>query len=136
MDEAESDEDFGNVEGTLLLTSDKKNYREGETVEITVGGQNLKSVNALSFSLPYNNYEFTGIRILNTGEMQNFTNDRLHSDGEKVLYPTFINVGNQKTLEGNADLFVIRLKAKRALKFELTPQKGLLVGKNLSSLAF
>ena len=138
MDEAESDEDNGIVEGTLLLTADKKNYREGETVEITVRGQNLKSVNALSFSLPYNNnnYEFTGIRILNTGEMQNFTNDRLHSDGEKVLYPTFINVGNQKTLEGNADLFVIRLKAKRALKFELTPQKGLLVGKNLSSLAF
>ena len=42
------------------------------------------------------------------------TNDRLHKDGSKVLYPTFVNVGDQPTLNGDADLFVVHFKALRA----------------------
>ena len=68
--------------------------------------------------------------------MQNFTNDRLHSGGEKVLYPTFVSVENQTPLEGGKDLFVIRFEAKRALKFGLKHQHGLLVYKNLRSVIF
>ena len=32
-------------------------------------------------------------------QMQNFTNDRLHTNGEKILYPTFVNIGDKPALE-------------------------------------
>ena len=62
------------------------------------------------------------------------TNDRLHSKGQKALYPTFVNVGNQKTLEGTADLFVVKLKAKRKINFDLKMKDGLLVDKHLNMM--
>ena len=82
---------------------------------MTVKGANLKSVNALSFALPYNaqDYEFVGIQTLDTKKMENLTNDRLHSNREKVLYPTFVNLGKQEVLNGSNNLFIIKLKAKR-----------------------
>ena len=47
--------------------------------------------------------------------MENLTNDRLHTDGTKALYPTFVNVRQQRPpSRGDAELFVIRLKAKKA----------------------
>ncbi|MNL79848.1 hypothetical protein D3C87_2065430 [compost metagenome] len=66
--------------------------------------------------------------------MENLTNDRLHSNGEKVLYPTFVNTGNKETLEGSSDLFIIKLKAKQKLNFNLKPLQTMLVDKNLNTL--
>ncbi|MGV8962475.1 MAG: TIM-barrel domain-containing protein [Candidatus Saccharimonadaceae bacterium] len=126
------------VEGKLTMTASKANYSAGETVDIAVKGVVLKSVNALSFAIPYNNkdFEYVGIKTVNMKEMHNLTNDRLHTNGEKVLYPTFVNLGNEAPLEGEETIFVIQFKAKRAVKFNLLLQHGLLVDKNLNWVKF
>jgi len=124
--------------GSLSLIASKTSYNEGEIVEVKVTGTNLTSVNALSFGLPYNpeDFEFVGIQALALNSMQNLTYDRLHTNGKKALYPTFVNIGNQETLKGTADLFIIKLKAKRKATFSLKAVDGLLVDKSLNSLAF
>ena len=100
--------------------------------------RSLLSINALSFALPYNpqDYEFAGIDTLNMKVMENLTNDRLHTNGDKSLYPTFVNIGNSETLEGTHDLFIIKLKAKRKVRFNLKPIDGFLVDKRLNVLKF
>jgi hypothetical protein len=105
---------------------------------VLVSGKDLKDVNALSFAMPYNesSYKFVGIETLNTLKMENLTNDRLHSNREKVLYPTFVNLGNQETIEGSLDLFIIKLKAMKKGTFDLKALEGLLVDKNLNALKF
>lgn len=128
----------GTVAGKLELSVPKRNYAKDEPVEITVKGINLTSVNALSFGLPYNtqDFEFESVKAVNTEGMENLTYDRLHTDGSKVLYPTFVNVGNKETINGTKDLFIIRLKAKKKLSFELKAVNGLLVDKKLNSVKF
>ena len=124
-----------NLQGKLLLQTAKTSYQAGETVEIRVLGKDLNGVNALSFALPYNpqDFEYIGIDNLALQHMDNLTNDRLHSNGKKALYPTFVNVGDKETLTGSKALFVIKLKAKRKLSFSLKAIDGLLVDKNLKS---
>lgn len=68
--------------------------------------------------------------------MENLTNDRLHTDGEKVLYPTFVNVGDKPALSGSNDLFILKFKAKQKSKFIVTPTDGILVDKNLNTQKF
>ncbi|MFC3560685.1 TIM-barrel domain-containing protein [Pedobacter jamesrossensis] len=127
-----------NVSGKIEITASKKAYNKGETVEIIVKGNNLRSVNALGFALPYNSqdYEFESIKTIGTKAMENLTNDRLHTDGTKVLYPTFVNIGERETLNGTQQLFIIKLKTKRNIKFELKAVDGLLVDKKLNSVKF
>lgn len=126
------------VEGTLQLSTRKQNYSRGEIIEVRVKGSDLRSVNALSFALPYDqqDYEFIGTEPLNTNAMENLTNDRLHTDGTKALYPTFVNIGEKKTLEGSRDLFILKFKAKNALKFNLKIQDGILIDKHLNTRKF
>jgi hypothetical protein len=69
-------------------------------------------------------------------QMENLTRDRLHSNGTKALYPMFVNVGEQDVISGDRDLFVIKLRAKRALKFDLRVIDGFLVDKNLETIRF
>ncbi|MCT4217236.1 discoidin domain-containing protein [Elizabethkingia anophelis] len=134
VDETKIEKVFGKLE----ITTPKQSYNKDEIIEVTVKGANLKSVNALSFALPYNaqDYEFVGIQTLDTKKMENLTNDRLHSNREKVLYPTFVNLGKQEALNGSNNLFIIKFKAKKNLKFNLKPQQGLLVDKDLNSVNF
>jgi len=54
----------------------------------------------------------------------------------KSLYPTFVNMGKQESLEGSEDLFILKLKAKRKVKFELTLKDGMLVDKRLRMHSF
>lgn len=117
------------LEGSLVLTAGKADYKKGETIEILVKGKGLKNVNALSFALPYNpdDFDYETVQVLHTGKMENLTYDRLHSNGKKVLYPTFVNIGEQPVLEGSDDLFIIKLKAKRSLKLNLTATEPILV---------
>lgn len=126
------------VEGSIELSTTKQTYNKDEIIEIHVKGTNLRSVNALSFALPYDpqDYEFVGVQSLNMKEMDNLTNDRLHTNGVKSLYPTFVNIGNKETIEGTSDLFIIKLKAKRKIKFELKATDGFLVDKNLNTHKF
>ena len=126
------------VSGSLSISTPKKLYQKDEIVEIRVKGNELKSVKALSFALPYdqNDYEFVGVEPLNMKAMENLTYDRLHTNGVKSLYPTFVNMGKQESLEGSEDLFILKLKAKRKVKFELTLKDGMLVDKRLRMHSF
>jgi len=126
------------LDGRIVIIPDKKNYHVGEIINITVHGFGLKAVNALSFALPYSpaDYEYLGNNLLAVNGMKNFTNDRLHSDNTKSLYPTFVNIGNKPTLNGTQDLFILHFKALKAGPFNPKITNGLLVDKNLFSKEF
>ena len=126
------------VAGTIELSTPKQNYNKDEIVEIKVKGTDLKAVNALSFALPYDqqDYEFIGVEPLNLKAMENLTYDRLHTSGQKALYPTFVNLGDKETLEGTSDLFILKLKAKRKVKFNLKAIDGILVDQDLNMCKF
>lgn len=127
------------VAGSLVLTPNKKTFAAGDMVEITVRGKGLHYVNGLSFALPYNTseLEYVGTELLNMKDMVNLTYDRLHTNGQKELFPTFVNRGNNFLLdEGDHNLFVIKFKAKKAGKFNLKAKDGLLVDRNLGTVAF
>ncbi|SEA09578.1 Alpha-glucosidase, glycosyl hydrolase family GH31 [Arachidicoccus rhizosphaerae] len=122
------------LNGTLAITADKQSLQKGDVVNIQVKGVDLKNVNALSFAIPYNaeDFDYIGVQPLHMASMENLTYDRLHTDGSKVLYPTFINVGEKPTLNGSETLFTIRLKAKRAVKLNLSTEHLMIVGSDLS----
>ncbi len=122
------------AEGKLTLTPSRQTYAAGDELLITVSGQGLKCVNALSFALPYSTgeFEYLGIDLLGMKNMVNLTYDRLHTNGTKELFPCFANRGNEFLLE-DGDLFVIKLRAKAAGKFRLRPADGLLVDRSLGT---
>ena len=124
------------VNGHIEISTSKQAYNKGEVIEINVNGVNLQAVNALSFALPYDqdDYEFITVEPINMKKMENLTRDRLHSNGQKAIYPTFVNLGDQEPLEGSMKLFVIKLKAKRKVRFDLKAIDGILVDKNLNTL--
>ena len=124
--------------GTIEISTPKQTYNKDEIVEVKVTGKDLKAVNALSFALPYDqqDYDFVGVEPLNLKAMENLTYDRLHTNGQKALYPTFVNLGDKETLEGTTDLFVLKLKAKRKVKFSLKAIDGLLIDKDLNMCKF
>lgn len=126
------------VEGEVSIQADKKSYQPGDIAEIIVQGKALKSVNALSFALPYNtqDWEYVSIEAEPLHEMRNLTYDRLHTNGTKALYPTFVNAGSKTAIEGEPVLMVIKMKAKRKVTFNLKAIDGLLIDKNLNSISF
>ncbi|GAB3414988.1 glycoside hydrolase family 31 protein [Niabella aquatica] len=133
-----SRDSIAGIGGKLIVSTNKISYKAGETIEIRVKGQSLSSVNALSFALPYNgqHYEYIGTQPVGTNQMENLSYDRLHTNGTRALYPTFVNVGNQPSLNGNKDLFIIRFKAKKDVKAGLKAIDGILVDKDLNELRF
>ena len=127
------------VRGQLVLTPNVKTYKAGDVVEIKVSGKDLHYVNALSFGLPYkaDELEYKGITLKDMKDMVNLTYDRLHTSGQKALYPTFVNRGNNFLLEeGNPELFTIKFVAKKAGKFNLKAVDGLLIDRNLGTVSF
>lgn len=133
-----SNKKIDKLEGKVSMIVAKSNFNKDELVELRIKGTDLKSVNALSFALPYNaqDFEFIGVTPLGTKKMENLTYDRLHTSGDKVLYPTFLNIGNGESLNGNTDLFIIKLKAKRKLIFQMKVTQGILVDKDLNTIKF
>ncbi len=127
------------VSGTIVLTPAKNTYAAGDIVEIKVSGKDLHYVNGLSFALPYDaqELEYAGTELIGMKDMVNLTYDRLHTNGQKALYPTFVNRGNSFLLdEGSNDLFVIKFKAKKSGKFNLKAIDGILVDRNLGTATF
>ena len=127
------------VRGQLVLTPNVKTYKAGDVVEIKVSGKDLHYVNALSFGLPYkaDELEYKGITLKGMKDMVNLTYDRLHTSGQKALYPTFVNRGNNFLLEdGNPELFTIKFVAKKSGKFNLKAVDGLLIDRNLGTVSF
>lgn len=127
------------VTGSLKLTADKTKFAAGDEIAVTVSGEGLHYVNGLSFALPYDTeeLEYVGVEVLNMKDMLNLTYDRLHTSGQKALYPTFVNLGNNFLLdEGDVDLFIIKFKAKKAGTYSLKAQDGILVDRNLGEVEF
>ncbi len=127
------------VAGTLVFTPSKTTFAAGDIVEVKVSGKGLHYVNGLSFALPYNaqELEYVGTDLEGMKEMVNLTYDRLHTNGQKALYPTFVNRGNNFLLEdGDHNLFTIKFKAKKAGKFNLKALDGILVDRNLGTVQF
>lgn len=122
------------VDGELVVVPSKTSVQAGEEFELRVSGKGLRSVNALSFAIPYDaqQLEFVGIEAKGMKYMRNLTYDRLHSNGQKALYPTFVNIGWQDFLEGDTDLMVIRFKAKQTVKVDLPVKDIILVDKDLN----
>ncbi|MDR0766449.1 MAG: DUF5110 domain-containing protein [Odoribacteraceae bacterium] len=132
------DRETGRVDGTITLSTAKRTYRAGEIIEVRARGIGLRSVNAFSLALPYDprDVEFVGVQPLAARSMENFTNDRTHSDGSRVVYPTFVNAGDKESLAGTLDLCILRFKAARDVKFSPEATDGLLVDKHPRSRAF
>jgi hypothetical protein len=128
----------GTLSGSLALKADRQQYNAGDDIVLTVTGSDLQAVNALSLVLPYNQQDMQFVRIepVATSSMMNMTNDRLHSNGDRVLYPTFVNVGNQPLIEGSPVLFRIHFKAQRKISMKQVPMKGMLVDKSLNTIEF
>ncbi len=126
------------LSGRLDLSTAKQNYTAGEVIEIKVKATDLKVVNGFSFALPYNanEYEFVAVDAKNVKQMDNFTYDRLHTNGQKALYVTFVNVGDKETLNGTSDVLVIRFKTKKNLNFNLKPVDGIMVDKRMEEIRF
>jgi hypothetical protein len=133
-----STESIASLGGKLVLSTSKQSYKKGETIEVIVKGENLSSVNALSFALPYDaqDYEYTGIQMINTGQMENLTYNRLHTNNTHALYPTLVNIGEKKALNGSSDLFILKFKARLDGKFNLKAIDGILVDKDLNVKTF
>ena len=126
------------LSGQITVTAGKKVYNAGETIEIKVKGTGMHGVNALSFALPYNPQEMEYLNTEAQGmkTMRDLTYDRLHTNGQKALYPTFVNLGDKETLKGDVELLTIRFKAKSKLTLKLNVTDGILVGKQLNTLDF
>ena len=114
----------------------KVDLKAGETLTLNVIGTGLSEVNAFGFALPYNaaDLEFIEAKPIATQEMENLTYDRLHANGDKVLYPTFVNTGDRPTLSGDGTFCTLTFRARRACKVTLTPQNIVLVDKMLNEI--
>ena len=51
-----------------------------------------------------------------------------------MLYPTFVNIGDQPILNGDTPLFVIHFKALRRVKLPQVKFDALLVSKSLETI--
>lgn len=128
-----TEKDMRQPAGTITYTYNKAAYQAGDEVTVTVKGTGLQAVNALSLVMPYDlkTMQYTKTDPVAVKDMRNMTYDRHHTDGSQVLYPTFMNIGQQPTIEGSATLFVIHFKALRAFRAPKASAKGMLVSNNL-----
>lgn len=124
------------IDGILTLTPDRKRYAAGDEVKLTVSGTGLKNVNALSMAIPYlpANYEFVGLKLAPAAaKMANLTYDRLHTSGDKVLYPTLVNLGEQPTLNGDVEIATITFRARKAGAFTPAAESIIIVSPALKT---
>lgn len=138
LDGGVSDDNGGQLQGNLSLAWNKSSYKAGEEVVLTVKGEQLAAVNALGLAVPYSaaDLEFVRVEPLVTHEMRNLTYNRRHTDGSQVLYPTFLNVGQQPLLEGTYDaLFRLHFRARRAFRALVPSYTGVLVDRHLHELS-
>lgn len=126
------------VAGEVTVKADKKQYNEGEVALIAISGKGLQSVNGIGLAIPYNaqDWEYVGVEAPALAQMYNMTYDRLHTNGDKVLYPTYVNLGEQKTMEGETPLMVVKMKSKKKQVFNLKHTNGMLVDKHQNVVEF
>ena len=98
--------------GGLRVEVQDKPLKAGDTLTLSFYGDSLKTVNALSLALPYDAsaLEFAGVEASGLQQMENLTRDRLHTDGTKAVYPTFVNLGGKSLVSGDGLLFRVSFK--------------------------
>ena len=126
---------MGTLSGELSLVA-PKSIREGEEVKVVISGNGLSEVNAWSVALPYDAEQLMYVRTtaVGTGEMENLTYDRLHTNKQKALYPTFVNTGNKGTISGNGNLVEITFVARKSGELNLEMKDVMLVDKKLNTI--
>ncbi len=110
----------------------------GDELRLTLTGSALQSVNGISFCIPYdpNEFEYLGVEPTSVAQMHNMTRDRLHTNGEKAVYPTFVNLGEQPYTEGDVELLTVRFRAKGSTRGTLSVTDLMLVDKYMNVLQF
>lgn len=162
LDDGVEPDDYARpLHGTMELQVPKGAVAQGDTITLTLRGRGLRSVNAFSLGLPYNErqWQFVGLEPVATAQLTDLTNNRLHTDGTRALYVTFVNEGERPDLttastpsdpeevtdkadaeaadaEEPMDVLKIRFKALRRGAFTSTPVDGMLVDKKLNTLTF
>ncbi|MDD7721889.1 MAG: hypothetical protein PUK64_02715 [bacterium] len=96
------------------------------------GGCGTLCVHTCAIAYDERQLEYVGIEPQQMQQLENLTNDRLHTNGSKSLYPTFVNVGEKPSIEGHVDLFVVRFKAKQRISQLPEVKDFILVDKNLN----
>ena len=124
--------------GSITLKANRQQYNSGDDIILTVTGKDMTAINALSIVLPYNQQQmqFVNIEPVAVATMHNMTNDRLHTDGDRVLYPTFVNIGKRPVLDGSDTLMRIHFKALQRLSLSNIPFSGMLVDRQLNAVEF
>lgn len=125
------------AEGRISFTQDRTQFKAGEEIVLTIEAKDLRSANALSFALPYDAslLEYVGMDKVGMKELYDLTNDRLHTDGTKELFPTFVNIGNNFLLE-DGTLMTIRFRARKTGSWTAEMRDGLIVDRSLGTSAF
>ena len=103
------------LSGGLRVEVQGRPLKAGDTLTLSFYGDSLKTVNALSLALPYDAsaLEFAGVETTGLQQMENLTRDRLHTDGTKAVYPTFVNLGEKPLVSGDGLLFQVSFKVLR-----------------------
>ena len=86
--------------------------KTGDTLIVSVYGDSLKAVNALSLALSYDPaaMEYLGVDAPGLLRMDNLTRDRLHTDGTRAVYPTFVNIGDKPLVSGDGLLLRVSFR--------------------------
>lgn len=137
-DEEDEDATVRTIGGDVTVEIPKGVFAPGDTVSVIVRGDSLVAVNAVSFAVPYDasKWEFVGITQEATSGMENLTNDRMHTNGMKAVYPTLVNIGLKPTVEGDVTLFVLRFKALKRGSFDSKPTDIMIVDRLLNMRQF
>lgn len=143
LDGGVEDDDYAApLAGKISYKAERSTDADGaETLAITFTADTVSSLNAISVGIPYDQtqWEFVGSDTEALKGMENMTYDRLHTDGHRELYPTFVNIGERPAVSGSGvSLFTLRFKARRkGARFDTsTVRDGLLVDKKLNTLPF
>lgn len=121
--------------GTISIATDKASYKAGEEVVVTIKGHGLRNVNAFSLALPYSDkqLQYVGNEPQAAQPLNNFSLDRLHTNGVKAFYPTFVGVDNAEPISGDVTLATVRFKARTSGPVKLKATDIILVDRQLYS---
>ena len=120
--------------GTITVETDKAFYKAGEEIVVTIKGSGLSEVNAFSLALPYadKKIDFVGCEPQAAKDLRNFSRDRLHTNGQKAYYVTFVGVGEASPLNGDHVLCTLRFKALSAGAASIEAKDIILVDSQLN----
>lgn len=96
--------------GSLGVEVPGQRLSAGDTLTLSFYGKALKTVNAVSVAVPYDQsaMEYAGVEASGLPQMENMTRDRLHTDGSRAVYPTFVNLGSKPLASGDGLLFKVK----------------------------